>query len=192
LASPRFYVERSRYDWFVKEFLSRVEKIKVGNPLAEDTKMGALISFEHRNKVESYLKKVNGEGRILCGGNRPFSQGYFLNPTVITGLSEKHPVTKEEIFGPVVSIYPFDKEEDVIKAVNSTPYGLSCSVWTNDKSKADRVVAEVKMGLVWVNCWFVRDLRVPFGGQKKSGIGREGGRWSLDFFSEWKSVCEKS
>jgi aminomuconate-semialdehyde/2-hydroxymuconate-6-semialdehyde dehydrogenase len=111
---------------------------------------------------------------------------------VITDLSLDHPISREEIFGPVVSVYPFTDERDVLDAANATPYGLSASVWTRDLERANRVASRLQSGLVWVNCWFVRDLRVPFGGQKRSGVGREGGKHSLDFFSEWKSVCVRT
>lgn len=191
LASPRVYVERSKYDSFVEEFVSRAQQIRVGDPLDPETQMGALISKDHYEKVTGYLKKVEPPGRILCGGTRPenLEKGFFLKPTVVVDLDERHPMTVEEIFGPVVSLYPFDSEKDVIDKVNGTPYGLSASIWTADSARAKRVGSALQMGLVWVNSWFVRDLRVPFGGQKKSGVGREGGLHSFDFFSQWKSLA---
>ena len=141
-----------------------------------------------------YVKKVERPGEILTGGNRPAQpgKGYYLEPTVITGLDLDHPISREEVFGPVVSLYPFSSEDEVVDAVNDTQYGLSATIWTSDLDRAHRVARRLHTGLVWINCWFVRDLRVPFGGQKRSGVGREGGRQSLDFFSEWKSVCLKT
>ncbi len=194
LASPRIFIAGSRYDEFTEKFLAKVKEIKVGDPLSYDTTMGALISQEHLNKVTGYIRGVEAPGRILTGGSRPASpgRGYFLQPTVLAGIGLDHPVSREEIFGPVVSLYPFSSEEEAIGAVNSTPYGLSASVWTRDLERANRTARAIRTGLVWVNCWFVRDLRVPFGGQKRSGLGREGGKHSLDFFSEWKSVCIKN
>lgn len=193
LACPRIFVERSRYAEFVDAFVKKAREIQVGNPLSYKTTMGALIGREHYEKVTGYLKRVESPGKILTGGVRPKNQakGYFLEPTVITDIGLDHPISREEVFGPVVSIYPFDSESEVIAAANGTPYGLSASVWTNDTAKADRVARALRSGLIWINCWFVRDLRVPFGGQKRSGVGREGGKHSLDFFSEWKSVCTK-
>jgi len=158
------------------------------------TEMGALIGAEHYEKVTGYLKKVEAPGKILTGGKRPprCERGYFLEPTVITGLGLDHPISREEVFGPVVSLYPFSSEAEVVAAVNDTPYGLSASIWSMDEDKAHRVATKIHTGMVWVNCWFVRDFRVPFGGQKRSGVGREGGTHSLDFFSEWKSVCTRT
>jgi len=129
--------------------------------------------------------------KLLTGGDRPreIKRGAFLAPTVIENVPQEHAISCEEIFGPVVTLYSFKDENEVIKQVNSTPYGLSASIWTTDMERADRVSRAIHAGLVWVNCWFARDLRVPFGGQKRSGVGREGGKHSLDFFSEWKSVC---
>ena len=193
LACPRIFVERSRFDTFVDAFLKKVSQINVGSPMDFTTTMGALIGKDHYDKVTGYLKRVESPAKIVAGGKRPshLPAGYFLEPTVITGLSLEHPISREEVFGPIVSIYPFDSEKEVVDAVNATPYGLSASLWTQDEERAKRVAKGLRCGLVWVNCWFVRDLRVPFGGQKRSGVGREGGKHSLDFFSEWKSICMK-
>jgi len=190
LASPRIYIHNNIYATFKERFLSAVDGIKVGPPLSGKTTMGALISGEHRQKVESYIRRVEPPAEILCGGERPkhLDRGFFLEPTVIEGLSDSSPLTCEEIFGPVASLYSFSEDDEVVNRVNATPYGLSCSVWTRDDGRAQRVSEALRMGLVWVNAWFLRDLRVPFGGQKRSGLGREGGTHSLDFFSEWKSV----
>jgi len=191
LSTPRIFVEKKKYDNFLDGFMHRASQIKIGNPLSHKTEMGALISKSHWEKVSGYLQRIEAPGKILLGGSRPESLrcGYFLSPTVVTDIDPSHPVSQEEIFGPVVSIYPFDDEKQVIQLANGTPYGLSASVWTSDLDRGWRVAKQLKTGLVWVNSWFVRDLRVPFGGQKRSGVGREGGRHSLDFFSEWKSIC---
>jgi len=194
LASPRIFVAREREAEFREKFVAKTRTIEVGDPLSYRTGMGALIGAEHYLKVTSYLKKLEGTAHVIEGGSRPahLPKGHFLAPTILAGLAGDHPISREEIFGPVVSIYPFDDEKSVIHAVNDTPYGLSASVWTADLARARRVTQQLRIGLVWVNCWFVRELRVPFGGQKRSGVGREGGKHSLEFFSEWKSVCIRS
>jgi aminomuconate-semialdehyde/2-hydroxymuconate-6-semialdehyde dehydrogenase len=191
LASPRIFVHESKYDAFVSEFVERASRIKIGQPLDYQTEMGALIGAEHYQKVLNYISLATAPATVATGGKRPshLSKGYFLLPTVILDVPHDNPISREEIFGPVVSIVPFKSEEEAIGLVNDTPYGLSASVWTEDENRAQRVSRQIRTGLVWINCWFVRDLRVPFGGQKRSGLGREGGRYSLDFFSEWKSVC---
>jgi aminomuconate-semialdehyde/2-hydroxymuconate-6-semialdehyde dehydrogenase len=159
--------------------------------------VGALISAAHRGKVEGYLKlAVEEGGTIRCGGTRPslpgdLAEGFFLEPAVITGLSASCRTATEEIFGPVVTVHPFDSEETALAMANGTPYGLAASVWTSDLDRAHRVAQQLESGLVWVNTWLLRDLRVPFGGVKASGVGREGGRWSLEFFSEAKTVTLK-
>jgi aminomuconate-semialdehyde/2-hydroxymuconate-6-semialdehyde dehydrogenase len=194
LANSRIYVERSRYPEFLAALVERTARIKVGDPLDYHTEMGALISEGHLNKVKGYLEKVFDPGRIDVGGKTPAHcspKGFFLEPTVISEVDQAHSVTREEIFGPVVSVYPFDDEATVTAWANATPYGLSASVWTADAAKAKRVATALRSGLVWVNSWFVRDLRVPFGGQKRSGLGREGGDYSLSFFSDYKSICMK-
>lgn len=193
LACPRVFVEKSLYPRFVEEFVKHAKNIRVGDPLDPRTEMGALIGREHWQKVMGYIDRVKSPGKILTGGKRPsgLEKGYFIEPTVLVDIGLDHPVSKEEVFGPVVSIYPFQTEEEVVTAVNDTPYGLSASLWTQDPELAQRMAKAIHIGLVWINCWFVRDLRVPFGGQKRSGVGREGGKHSLDFFSEWKSVCTK-
>lgn len=191
LAGPRIYVEESRFEEFAQEFAARAGKIRVGPPLDPRTEMGALVSEGHWEKVMGYIERRGPGARVLTGGERPegLSVGWYLRPTVITGVEPESPLTREEIFGPVAVLYPFREESEVVDAVNATPYGLSASVWSADGERGLRVSRALATGLVWVNCWFVRDLRVPFGGQKRSGVGREGGRHSLDFFSEWKSVC---
>ena len=153
---------------------------------------GALISAAHLEKVMGYIALAKEEGgTIVTGGRRLDRKGYYVEPTVITGLGCEHRVLQEEIFGPVVTITPFREEADAIAFANSTRYGLSSSVWTRDLSRAHRVAAAIESGTVWINCWLLRDLRVPFGGMKESGVGREGGFESLNFFTEAKNVCVK-
>jgi aminomuconate-semialdehyde/2-hydroxymuconate-6-semialdehyde dehydrogenase len=191
LASPRIFLERKIAAEFTERYVERVKKIQVGDPLDMKTDMGALISREHREKVESFLKRVEDRKCFLTGGGRPagLKRGFYLEPTVLKGVSLEHPVSREEIFGPVVALYSFETEKEVIQWVNDTPYGLSASIYSRNLELAETVARRLRSGLVWINCWFARDLRVPFGGQKRSGVGREGGTHSLDFFSEWKSVC---
>ncbi len=190
LACPRLYIAKPLYETFKAAFLAAVSQIKVGDPLNPATTMGALVSEEHFNKVVSYGELAAKEGLLLAGGKRAGEgKGNFYAPTVVEGLSPQSRIQNEEIFGPLVSLTPFTSEAEVIELVNATPYGLSASLWTSDRARAERVAGKIRTGLVWINSWFVRDLRVPFGGQKKSGIGREGGTHSLEFFSEWKSVC---
>lgn len=191
LATPRILISEKIYDAFKEKLLNAVKNIKVGDPLSPSTTMGALIGKDHYGKVTSYLNKIEPPAKMIYGGKRPnhLPKGYFLEPTIIEGVGDKHPISCEEIFGPVISLHKFKTEEEAIRLTNATPYGLSASVYSTDEKQIERVTRAIRIGLVWVNCWFARDLRVPFGGQKKSGIGREGGKWSLDFYSEWKSVC---
>ena len=191
LATPRVFIHEKVYGKFKELFVQKAKEIKVGNPLNYTTRMGSLIGREHWEKVMGYVCRVEAPLKILTGGDRPkeVRRGAFLAPTIIENVHFDHPISREEIFGPVVSLYSFKDEEEVVKEVNSTQYGLSASIWSRDLAKAERVSRAVHSGLVWINCWFARDLRVPFGGQKRSGVGREGGKHSLDFFSEWKSVC---
>jgi aminomuconate-semialdehyde/2-hydroxymuconate-6-semialdehyde dehydrogenase len=157
--------------------------------------MGAVISLAHRDKIEGYLRLAKEEGgQILCGGTRPdlpapLDLGAFITPAVITGLTQECRTTQEEIFGPVVCIYPFDSEAEAVSMANGVRFGLSASVWTENLSRAHRVAAALDVGMVWINTWLMRDLRTAFGGVKASGVGREGGDHSLDFFSEPKNVC---
>jgi len=197
LCGSRIFIERSLYDRFVEEFVQRTKMLIVGDPLEEKTKIGALVSEVHMNKVLSYIELAKQEGgQILTGGNRVnvegrCANGYFVEPTVITGLDEKCRTNQEEIFGPVVTLMPFDTEEEVIALANSTAYGLSATIWTENLKRAHRVAAKIKSGIIWVNCWLFRDLRTPFGGMKQSGVGREGGWEALKFFTEAKNVCVK-
>ena len=197
LCGSRILVERSIHDRFVAALLEELKAWKVGDPSDPATKIGAGISAAHRDKVESYLKlAVEEGGTIRCGGKRPalpppFDGGFFLEPTIITGLPATCRTATEEIFGPVVTVHPFDTEEEALAMANGTKYGLAASVWTQDLTRAHRVAQALESGMVWVNTWLHRDLRVPFGGVKASGVGREGGRHSLEFFSEAKNICVK-
>jgi aminomuconate-semialdehyde/2-hydroxymuconate-6-semialdehyde dehydrogenase len=197
LCGSRILVERSLFDKFVSEFVKRTKELKIGDPQSESTDLGALISDPHLNKVLSYVKLAKEEGgKILTGGNQikltgQLSSGYYMEPTVIVGLDEKCRTNQEEIFGPVVTIMPFDSEEEAIRLANSTGYGLSATIWTENLKRAHRVSHQVKSGIIWVNCWLHRDLRTPFGGMKQSGVGREGGWEALRFFTEAKNVCLK-
>ncbi|WP_077328508.1 aldehyde dehydrogenase [Virgibacillus siamensis] len=193
LCGARIYVERSIYDEFLEKFVEKTKGMKVGNPFDPDTNVGALVSEEHYNKVLKYLDIAKEEGgEFLIGGNAvDADKGYFVEPTIITGLGNDSRCVREEIFGPVVTVTPFDTEEEVLEQVNDTPYGLSASVWTSDVKRAARVSSQIEAGMVWVNTWFLRDLRTPFGGMKQSGLGREGGAHSFDFYSELTNVTLK-
>lgn len=197
LCNSRIFVEESVYEKFVEKFARAASLIRVGNPLEKETQMGPLVSAQHRDKVKSYIELAKQEGgTILQGGDSPnlpapFTNGYFLNPTVITGLNRSCRVMREEIFGPVVAIAPFKAEEEAIELANDTEYGLSASVWTGNTARAHRVAQALEVGTVWVNTWMLRDLAMPFGGTKHSGLGREGGDHSLEFFTETKTICVK-
>ena len=194
LAGSRLLVEDAIYDRFVADFIDRAGKLRIGNPLDENTDLGPLVSAEHLQRVKSYLDIAQKEGaKILHGGKRPagFDKGNFLEPTVIVDVDNKMRCAQEEIFGPVVVVERFKGEDEAVRLANDSRYGLAGVVWTNDLRRAHRVAQSVEGGNIWVNCWFVRDLRVPFGGMKESGIGREGGHWSLDFYTEQKNICIK-
>lgn len=197
LCGSRILVERPAYEKFVNEFVARVKNLMVGDPLEAATRVGALVSEAHMNKVLSYIELAQKEGgKILCGGKRKIisgrcEKGFFVEPTVITGLDQNCRTNQEEIFGPVVTILPFDTDEEAITFANSTAYGLSASLWTENLKRAHRVAHQLKSGIVWVNCWLLRDLRTPFGGMKQSGVGREGGWEALRFFTEAKNICIK-
>ncbi|MDP1727775.1 MAG: aldehyde dehydrogenase [Bacteroidota bacterium] len=197
LCGSRLLIERSIYDKFKDAFVKEVKKLKVGDPLLNETKVGAIASKMHFDKVLSYVELAKQEGGTILTGGKAFSPegrcagGYFIEPTVIEGLSYNCRTNQEEIFGPVVTLQPFDNEEEALMMANSTTYGLATTLWTENLSKAHRVAANVKSGLVWVNCWLLRDLRTPFGGMKQSGVGREGGWEALRFFTESKNVCIK-
>lgn len=197
LCGSRIFVERPLYEKFLAEFILRTKTLSVGDPLDEKTKVGAIVSESHMNKVLSYIELAKKEGgKIELGGKRiepdgRCATGYFIEPTIITGLEHLCRTNQEEIFGPVVTIMPFDTEEEVLEYANSTTYGLAATIWTENLKRAHRVAAGVKSGIIWVNCWLFRDLRTPFGGMKQSGVGREGGFEALKFFTEEKNVCIK-
>ena len=197
LCGSRMFVQESIYEKFVEAFVEKVKELTVGDPLEDGTKVGAVVSEPHMNKVLSYIKLAQEEGgKILTGGQRArvagrCADGYFIEPTVITGLGHNCRTNQEEIFGPVVTIMPFKEEKQVIDYANSTAYGLSATLWTENLKRAHRVAHQLKSGIIWVNCWLVRDLRTPFGGMKQSGVGREGGWEALRFFTETKNICIK-
>lgn len=197
LCGSRIYVQKSIYEQFRDELVLRVSALRTGDPLAPDSDLGALVSRSHWKKVQGYLALAKEEGgRILCGGEpiRPegrCSEGFFLSPAIIEGLDAQCRTNQEEIFGPVVTIQAFETEEEVLQWANGTDYGLAANVWTQDLSRAHRVAERLQMGIVWINCWMLRDLRTPFGGVKHSGIGREGGWEAMRFFTEPKNVCVK-
>lgn len=197
LCGSRILIERSIYDRFRDAFVANVKQLKVGDPNDPETNLGAVVSKPHMEKVLSYIEIAKEEGGIvLAGGKRAevggeFADGYFLEPTVIEGLAHTCRTNQEEIFGPVVTLIPFDTEEEALMMANSTKYGLASSVWTSDLKRAHRVAKELHTGICWVNTWLLRDLRTPFGGVKASGVGREGGFEALQFFTEPKNVCIK-
>ena len=197
LCGSRILVERSLYPRFREAFLERVKALRVGDPAEASTDIGAVVSQAHLEKVLSHIALAKEEGgRILCGGERihlqgRLAQGWFIAPTVIEGLGPECRTNQEEIFGPVVTIQPFDTEEEALQAANGTRYGLASVLWTRDGIRMHRVSRQLKSGIVWVNCWMLRDLRTPFGGMKQSGVGREGGMKALEFFTEARNVCIK-
>lgn len=195
LCGSRILIERPLYERFRGAFVARAKALRVGDPALEDTDLGAVVSEAHMEKVLGHIALAKQEGgRVLCGGERVrldgrLRDGWYLQPTVIEGLDQQCRTNQEEIFGPVVTLQPFDREEEAVAQANATPYGLASVVWTRDGQRMHRVARALKSGIVWVNCWMVRDLRTPFGGMKQSGVGREGGVEALRFFTETKNVC---
>jgi len=196
LCGSRIFIEKPIYEKFKNALIEKLKTHTVGDPFDKETRMGAIVSEEHLNKVLGYVKLAEEEGgKILFGGNRltieGSENGYYMEPTLIEGLEYTCRTNQEEIFGPVVTLTPFETEEEVLEMANSTQYGLAATVWTENLSRAHRISHELESGIVWVNCWLVRDLRTPFGGVKNSGLGREGGFRALEFFTEPKNVCIK-
>jgi aminomuconate-semialdehyde/2-hydroxymuconate-6-semialdehyde dehydrogenase len=185
------------YDRVVESIVEGAKALRIGDPLEDTTQQGALVSQAHRDKVAHCVDLARNEGGdVLCGGSAPGDLpercrgGFFYEPTVITGLPMDAQTNTREIFGPVVTITPFASQEEAIEMANATDYGLSASIWTTDADRIHAVAAGIEAGTVWVNCWMLRDLRVPFGGVKHSGVGREGGEDGMRFFTEPKTICE--
>lgn len=197
LGTERVYVERPIFDEFLRRLGEAAKGQKLGRPEDRTTTMGPLISHEHRRKVLSYYERARAEGAtVVAGGGVPqmpaeLAEGAWVEPTVWSGLPESSAIVREEIFGPCCHVAPFDTEDEVIRLANDTPYGLAAAVHTTDLSRAHRVGARLEVGICWINSWFLRDLRTPFGGSKQSGIGREGGVHSLEFYTELRNVCIK-
>ncbi len=197
LCGSRLFVQQEIYEDFKAALVKRVAKLKVGDPKDKSSNLGAVVSEPHMNKILSKIEEAKQlGGKVICGGERvildgELSKGYYIQPTIIEGLSYDCSINQEEIFGPVVTIMPFDTEEEVVAMANSTRYGLSASIFTENISRGHRVAANIDSGIVWINTWLLRDLRIPFGGMKHSGVGREGGFKSLQFFTEPKNVCIK-
>jgi len=196
LCGSRIFIQKTIYTQFKEEFLTRINQLTIGDPKT-NVNIGAVVSEDHMHKILGYIELAKEEGgTILTGGKRYIPEGecrdgFFIEPTVIEGLGHLCRLNQEEIFGPVVTLIPFDTEEDAIDMANSTPYGLACTIWTENVKKAHRVAQSIDSGIVWVNTWMVRDLRTPFGGMKESGIGREGGFEAMRFFTETKNVFIK-
>ena len=196
LCGSRILVERPIYEKFKLAFIEKVKALTVGDP-NEEVNLGAIVSKNHFDKILSYIELAKQEGgHILTGGhavqpNGRCKNGYFISPTVIEGLPIDCRTNMEEIFGPVVTIMPFDTDEEVIAYANTSEYGLACSIWTENLTKAHQMADAIQCGIIWVNCWLLRDLRTPFGGMKSSGVGREGGWEALRFFTEPKNICIK-
>ena len=195
LCGSRIFIERPIYEEFKEAFIAKVNKLKVSYPNDPEANLGAVVSKSHKEKVLSYIDLAREEGgKILTGGTEvvlegEYKNGYYIRPTVIEGLDYTCRTNQEEIFGPVVTLTPFDTEEEVLKMANSTDYGLAATVWTKNLKRAHRVARDLESGIIWINCWLLRDLRTPFGGMKSSGVGREGGFEALKFFTEPKNVC---
>ena len=195
LAGSRIFVEKPLFEQFKYDFVERVQSLKVADPLTDESKQGAVISENHLQKILSYIELAKEEGgRILTGGKRVnltgrCENGFFIEPTVIEGLSPYCRTNQEEVFGPVVTLMPFETDQEVLEYANSTAYGLSASIWSENVRRCHQFANQLQSGIIWVNCWMVRDLRTPFGGMKQSGVGREGGFEALRFFTEAKNVC---
>jgi aminomuconate-semialdehyde/2-hydroxymuconate-6-semialdehyde dehydrogenase len=191
LCGSRIYVEASLYPRFLEDFKAKVVALKVGHPAESDSQLGAIVSAAHFNKIMGYIELAKQEGGIIETGGTALSvtpNGWYIAPTIISGLSAHARCNQEEIFGPVVTIEPFDREDEALQLANCTGYGLSATIWTNDWSRVQRLTQSLEAGVIWVNTWMLRDLRTPFGGVKQSGVGREGGWEAMRFFSETKNI----
>ncbi len=196
LCGSRIYVEKRIYDKFKTRFIDEVNQLKVGNPAESETKIGAIVSKQHYEKVLNCIARAEAEGGNILSGGKPknilgLENGWYIEPTVIEGLQNNCLTQQEEIFGPVVTITPFENEADAIEKANESIYGLAATIWTENLTKAHRVAGQINSGIIWINCWLLRDLRTPFGGMKNSGVGREGGWEAMRFFTEQKNVCIK-
>ncbi len=197
LCGSRIFIQRSIYESFRDALVEKTKALKTGDPKVNTNFLGAIVSKQHYDKILSYIDLARKEGGIILTGGKPVipegrcKNGLFIEPTIIENLPYTCRTNQEEIFGPVVTLTPFDTEEEVIEMANSTAYGLAATVWTTHLSKAHRMAAALQSGIVWINCWLLRDLRTPFGGVKQSGIGREGGFEALKFFTEEKNICIK-
>lgn len=196
LCGSRIFIEKPIYEKFKNELIKQVNDLKIGNPLAEDTKVGAIVSKMHYEKVLSYIEIAKKEGGVVLTGGKAYhpqglENGWYIEPTLIEGLDNNCQTNQEEIFGPVATLVPFESVDEVLNYANSIPYGLASTIWTENLSKAHQVAAKIESGIVWINCWLLRDLRTPFGGVKQSGVGREGGYYAMNFFTETKNVCIK-
>jgi aminomuconate-semialdehyde/2-hydroxymuconate-6-semialdehyde dehydrogenase len=195
LCGSRILIEHSYYEEFRDAFVARAKALRVGDPLQAESRIGALVSAAHHAKVLGCIEQARLDGgRILCGGEslNPAGRcenGWFVQPTVIEGLSAHCRSNQEEIFGPVVSLQPFDDEAQALGIANASRYGLAAQIWTRDLNRAHRLASRIETGIVWINCWMQRDLRTPFGGSKESGLGREGGLEAMRFFTEPRNVC---
>jgi aminomuconate-semialdehyde/2-hydroxymuconate-6-semialdehyde dehydrogenase len=195
LCSSRLLIHSSIYTKFKSDLIDSVSKLKIGDPNEIDTEFGAISSKEHYDKILHYIELAKKEGGNILIGGEPLNitgrcnNGYFVAPTVIDSLDNSSIINQDEIFGPVVTLQAFDSEDEAVNIANNIDYGLSATIWSNDTEKSNRVASNINAGVIWINCWLVRDLRTPFGGMKQSGLGREGGDYALDFFTETKNIC---
>ena len=195
LCTSRLLIESSIYEKFKKDLIARTKNLIIGDPKKRETEFGAISSKQHFEKIMTYIKMAKQQGgKIIAGGNPILlngrcKDGYFIEPTIIESLDNDSIINQDEIFGPVITLQKFNSEKDAILLANNSNYGLSATVWSNDNEQANRVASKIDAGVIWINCWLVRDLRTPFGGVKQSGLGREGGSYALDFFTETKNIC---